>query len=136
LIFLFIFSFRAQCWLSSRLGSNFSWITIKPDVNNDGNILLFTNVLTEALQKKIERSFFFSSVPFQLIGDCYSRFWSDTIVFYYSFTFINSCIHSNTIYFTFLMTYKKEKHIDKLEAELSKIHLNVPINKRKNISIQ
>ncbi|CAF2520074.1 unnamed protein product [Rotaria sp. Silwood2] len=30
-----VYHFQAQCWLSSRLGSNFSWITIKPDTNND-----------------------------------------------------------------------------------------------------
>ncbi|CAF1064509.1 unnamed protein product [Rotaria sordida] len=30
-----VYRFQTQCWLSSRLGSNFSWITIKPDTNND-----------------------------------------------------------------------------------------------------
>ncbi|CAF4208316.1 unnamed protein product [Adineta steineri] len=28
--------FQSQCWLSNRLGSNFSWVTIKPDESNDG----------------------------------------------------------------------------------------------------
>ncbi|UJR35879.1 hypothetical protein I4U23_028622 [Adineta vaga] len=30
-----IYHFQAHCWLSSRLGSNFSWITIKSDESND-----------------------------------------------------------------------------------------------------
>ncbi|CAF0819854.1 unnamed protein product [Rotaria sp. Silwood1] len=30
-----VYHFQAQCWLSSRLGPNFSWITIKPDTYND-----------------------------------------------------------------------------------------------------
>ncbi|CAF1409527.1 unnamed protein product [Adineta ricciae] len=29
-----IYQFQPQCWLSSRLGSNFSWITIEPGENN------------------------------------------------------------------------------------------------------
>ncbi|CAF3803025.1 unnamed protein product [Rotaria sordida] len=29
------YRFQAQCWLSSRLGPNFSWMTIKPDINDD-----------------------------------------------------------------------------------------------------
>ncbi|CAF3856631.1 unnamed protein product [Rotaria magnacalcarata] len=30
-----VYHFQAQCWLSNRLGSNSSWITIRPDKNND-----------------------------------------------------------------------------------------------------
>ncbi|CAF4374109.1 unnamed protein product, partial [Adineta steineri] len=30
-----LYHFQAQCWLSSRLGQNFSWITMKPDPSND-----------------------------------------------------------------------------------------------------
>ncbi|CAF0906528.1 unnamed protein product [Adineta steineri] len=29
------YHFQSQCWLSNRLGSNFSWVTIKPDESND-----------------------------------------------------------------------------------------------------
>ncbi|CAF4501710.1 unnamed protein product [Rotaria socialis] len=29
------YHFQAQCWLSNRLGSNFTWTTIRPDKNND-----------------------------------------------------------------------------------------------------
>ncbi|CAF1186369.1 unnamed protein product [Rotaria sordida] len=36
-----VYRFQAQCWLSSRLGPNFSWMTIKPDINDDGNIFTF-----------------------------------------------------------------------------------------------
>ncbi|CAF3864693.1 unnamed protein product [Adineta steineri] len=30
-----LYHFQAQCWLSSRLGKNFNWITMKPDPSND-----------------------------------------------------------------------------------------------------
>ncbi|CAF4318462.1 unnamed protein product [Rotaria magnacalcarata] len=41
------YRFQAHCWLSSRLGPNFSWMTIKPDTTEDGNIYycLYTFVL-------------------------------------------------------------------------------------------
>ncbi|CAF4048502.1 unnamed protein product, partial [Rotaria magnacalcarata] len=31
------YRFQAHCWLSSRLGPNFSWMTIKPDTTEDAN---------------------------------------------------------------------------------------------------
>ncbi|CAF2907936.1 unnamed protein product [Rotaria sp. Silwood2] len=45
------YRFRAQCWLSSRLGPNFSWMTIKPDVNDDD---INYNVIVETGESGID----------------------------------------------------------------------------------
>ncbi|CAF0923501.1 unnamed protein product [Adineta ricciae] len=38
-------NFQGRCWLSSRLGQDFSWITIKPEANND-DITYKTTIIT------------------------------------------------------------------------------------------
>ncbi|CAF0862963.1 unnamed protein product [Adineta ricciae] len=40
-----VYHFQGRCWLSSRLGQDFSWITIKPEANND-DITYKTTIIT------------------------------------------------------------------------------------------
>ncbi len=40
--FILYSSFRIDYWLSSRLGPNFSWMTVQLDRNNDGKIIIQT----------------------------------------------------------------------------------------------
>ncbi|CAF0753759.1 unnamed protein product [Rotaria sp. Silwood1] len=46
-----VYRFQAQCWLSSRLGPNFSWMTIKPEINDDD---LNYNVIVETGESGID----------------------------------------------------------------------------------